>query len=261
MTNRIPSAKRGALLASLAVMALIMARRARLPARQDPTPQQTISAAEEIKRIRGLERDQKPAANPARALLALTFFVPRQTLDGLLYGAQRGVGVFADPEFIARAEEFFFIVDRKLGWYPRMTLGSGVTPISGAALFYRDGDRSAAIKGGYNAAEKWETEAQVGYQWRRGETSSLSALLSGAINRDDDLQFFGIGSDPGTDERSFFIAGVNADNADYSQRREQVRLSLGMESMEAWQINLTSLYPEEGDLELGRNPGTGVRSG
>ena len=76
----------------------------------------------------------------------------------------------------------------------------------------------------YKNADKWETASQLTYEFLR-ENGLWTIARSGLNQRENDLEFFEIGSRPEADKRYFFLPTANADHSTYFQRREQEKVA------------------------------------
>jgi len=144
-------------------------------------------------------------------------------------------GILGDPELIAQVEDFFYIVDDKLGWYPGVVFSSGLTPLYGLNLFYKAGSGHATWDGAYNNDDQWRTGVELSYM-----RPSWNTVLSGRIERDNDQVFFGIGTDPINDVRSFFLPDASAGQGNFFQRRAYVRLETSLRFAEFWDLVYTT---------------------
>ena len=163
--------------------------------------------------IRGIERHEKRRGDTIRHVVNAGLFIPRHAIDGLLYPVSFGIG-HADE-----IEDVLFFFDDRLGWYPLLEAASGFSPIYGLKTFYKGDQFGVSLKGKYASGERWETKAKMSYS-HETDRAAWEVDLAGFIEKDDSRDFFGIGSDPMNDPRSFFLPNTDFDNGAYFQRRE-----------------------------------------
>ena len=186
-----------------------------------------VVGAAEDENVRGVEREGRPALRPWRPLLGVVFFLPRHALDRLILGGERTAGILADPEFIARVEDFFYLIDDRLAWYPRLQLASGVTPLVGANLSDQGEGPRGTTYGALHSDQTWELGGDVSHSWERGNAVWTASLVA-AVHPDDDLVFYGIGPNPKNDLRSAFLETPAEDHGFYRQQRQHLRFTLAV---------------------------------
>lgn len=186
--------------------------------------------------IRGIERNEKRRSDTIRHVINAGLFIPRHAIDGLLYPVSYGIG-HADE-----IEDILFFFDDKLGWYPLLESASGFSPLYGLKVRYNDERFGVSLRGRYASGERWESKAKMSYS-HETDGAAWEIGLAAFIEQDDNRDFFGIGSDPMNDPRSFFISpNADFDNGAYFQRRENIQLTFSLRPSAKWKLLFTNFY-------------------
>ena len=85
--------------------------------------------------IRGIEREEKHITDLDRQGATALLYLPKQFLNGTLWGIGKTASVVSDPEFIEKVEDILYIYERKLAWFPIVDYNSGFRPGYGVGLY------------------------------------------------------------------------------------------------------------------------------
>lgn len=177
--------------------------------------------------IRGVEKKEVKAVDPALTVLAGVFYIPRQIVDGTLYGVGKTVEVVSDKEFIEKVKDILYLYERKLLWFPIVGYASGFRPTYGGGLYYKDGGKQALFRATMYDAHYWSVSLKGSHTQDIGWASWKNSLL-GAVETKNDRRFYGIGADPHNDPRSAFIA--QNEYGVYTENRRKFQWGSGLES-------------------------------
>lgn len=190
--------------------------------------------------VRGVERERRSADYTLRKAIVKGLYLPREVVRGILLSTGKSVIVISEDNFIARAEDFFFVFDKKVGWYPSVLLSSGFSPYYGLNLFYRDDSKSVLLGGRYRNRFKSELHAKVNYNGLINDKVWQISLLS-LSDRFNDQIFFGFGANPVTDSRNNFKV-TSEEFGRYFQERIKFQAVLGFRPSEKLELFYTSFY-------------------
>lgn len=191
--------------------------------------------------VRGLEQAEEKGFNPFRPVGRFLYFLPKQISYGIRYASGYGAGLINDPKFIETIEDFFFSDDKSFGWYPIANFTSGLRPRIGANIFYKYNKFRILVRGKIADEEKYQSELRLSYRLKSGN-NIWRFTLSGISEYDDDQLFYGIGADPRTDERSFFLPEPAFDYGIYFQNQQKLQLVIGNRPAPNWEYYLTSTF-------------------
>ena len=191
--------------------------------------------------LRGISRDEAKGFNPLSPVWNTLIYIPRQ-LNYLIRSASGyGFRFLKDPQIFNTFEDFFFSDNRNFGWYPVVTIVSSFRPRIGVHIFYDHKNVEALLKAKIADEEKYKTEAIFSYQFKTGKTR-WRLTLSGLVEYDDDREFYGIGANPLSDSRSFFLENRENDHGIFFQRRQKIRFIFGFRPYTKWRFFLTNYY-------------------
>ena len=122
-------------------------------------------AIKNYQNIRGVVRKRRSADYTLRKILASGLYLPREAVRGILHSTGKSASVISDEKFIARTEEFFFVLDKRVGWFPSVLLSSGFSPYYGLNLFYRDDGKSVLLSGRYR--NRYKSGMQLKFNYSR----------------------------------------------------------------------------------------------
>lgn len=191
--------------------------------------------------IRGIEQARQHADTGVRAVIDGMFFVPRYALSTLFYVGGYAGRKITSPEVMERIERIVFIYERRLGWYPTLSLESGTTPLGGVNLFYHGEQTKFNLGSSYADQEKWSLSGHLKHELEIGQTA-LEIKLSGLLTKEENREFYGIGNDPQNDPRTPFLAAPAAEYGLYTQRRGRVELKLEARPNHDWEFLFTSFF-------------------
>lgn len=201
--------------------------------------------------VRGAVRERRFGDYTLRKIISAGLYIPREAVKGILSSTGKSASVIYDEKFIARAEEFFFILDKRVGWFPSILLSSGFSPYYGLNLFYRDDSKSVLVGGRYRNRYKSGLQAKFNYNVIINEKIWQLSLLS-LSDRFNDQSFFGFGANPQTDSRNNFKV-ASEEFGRYFQKRIKFQAVLGFRPSEELELFYTSFYQkrEIGDSAIG----------
>lgn len=185
--------------------------------------------------IRGLERRAAPGFHPLRPLWRGLTYVPRQMAYGIQYASGYASQIIDDPKFIDNLEDFFVSKDHSLGWYPILTLTSGIRPKGGVHFFIKRGNWQTIFRGTYADEEKYQTRMRISGRIRRPQ-KIWQFSFEYNFRYDDDLEFYGFGNNPRADQRSHFLTAPRAEYGVYFQRWWTINFTAGLRLNEHWEF-------------------------
>lgn len=203
----------------------------------------TYNSNREYENLRGIERKSKDGSRAFKTTVNAVLFIPRTVTDGLLYSAGYGANLIGDSKFIEKTENILYFYNRQLGWYPIVSISSGSNPAAGAAVFFRNKSRGISIAGAYGGSEFWASQIKTFYIFRTGETV-WKISFSGRINKRDDYEFYGFGSDPSSDPRNSFNTDASEEFVLFAQRLLRTPLVIGMRPSSKWEFFYAGFYQE-----------------
>ncbi len=201
------------------------------------------TAKQEYRRLRGLEKDRKDYTAPFRTAANILVFVPRTIFSGVLYTTGYGPHLIDDSNFIEKFDDFFYLYQKKIGWYPVFDFSSGSPLAYGATVFYRQKPFGISAGGYYANQSLWKAKVRLLEAFRVGH-SVVQFNLSGSILTRDDYKFHGFGADPENDSRNAFRPDRNDDFGIYQQRLSRMLLVIGLRPTSRWQFFYTGFYQE-----------------
>lgn len=204
--------------------------------------------------FRGTVRKHRSADFIVRKIIASGLYIPRETIKGILQSTGKSASVISDEKFIAHAEDFFFVLDKRAGWFPSVVLSTGFAPYYGLNLFYRDDSKSIVLSGRYRNRYKSGWQAKYNQEGIIDEKVWKISFLALA-DRFNDQSFFGFGAVPQTDSRNIFKTG-SEEFGRYFQKRIKYQAVFGIRPSKKLELFYTSYYQKR---ELG-NSGISSRS-
>jgi hypothetical protein len=191
--------------------------------------------------LRGLEYYKPPRGNGARRAANLLLAPPRLLLDGLLSMTAKGVYVVGDTDLIEHLEPIFTFYDRRIGWYPQISLTNVTKSAVGATLFNQRRWGRISLGGRYRNASIWNVKARVG---RTAETrlGRWKLDLTAQWDNRDDYEFHGFGADPLTDDRNPYLSGAPESYGLFTQKIMKVQLLNGVRLSPDWEFIYSVFY-------------------
>ena len=147
----------------------------------------SIYSSDSTPNIRGTVGNQTLAQDKFRSFLNYLFFIPRKTIDGILYSSVYGARMIWGAREIERADEYFLKTKRKLVWYPIVVLDSDLRINVGASFLYRRKRAGLSFKGDYTSRNKWESELNLTYLISK--RYGVWKIKTGGIIEEDDAPF------------------------------------------------------------------------
>ena len=190
--------------------------------------------------VRGIVREEVSPDDYYRNLISAGLYPARVILNGVLYSTGKSTSVITDEKFIARVEDFFYILERKIGWMPSAIYVSGFQPYYGINLFYQDDHFTTMIGGKYRDENKWGRKAGITYTDITGEKVWQYNFLF-VNDKMNDRHFFGFGADPSTDARNKFQPERDEYGV-YSQERLKYQAIIGVRSSVNRELYYTVFY-------------------
>ena len=191
--------------------------------------------------VRGIEQEEENRYKFLQPALDAFLYFPRQLNYGIHYASGYGAELINDPKFIDRIEDFFFTDDRKFGWYPAFDFISGFRPRVGVNLIFKSNNYQALAKGKYADRVKYKTEARFSFRFKRNNRIWRFTLIN-FVEYDDDRVFYGIGSNPTTDTRSFFLNNPKKEYGVFIQRSNKFQLLSGLRLFNNWEYFFSTSY-------------------
>ncbi|RMH95532.1 MAG: hypothetical protein D6681_12910 [Calditrichaeota bacterium] len=201
--------------------------------------------------IRGLEHPVNHGTPIWGKIYSALLFLPRITLDGLMYSTGYGAHLIDDTRFVEKIQDFLYLYKRRIGFYPIATFSSGTKIATGLTLFYRQRPFGAAVGAYYHGRSLWGVRFNGLYSLRKGDTV-WQFRFSGKIKKRSDYEFHGLGPNPHQDPRNAFRSG-GKDFGLFAQRLVRIQISLGLRPARRWEIFYTGMYQER-RISLPHNP-------
>ncbi len=177
--------------------------------------------------LRGAEQEESRMLDPLGSGLSAVTYVPRQIINGTLYGAGYTAARLSDKDFVRKVKDILYFYDEKLLWFPIVSYGSGFRANYGGGLYYKDGGARALARATLHDSNYWS------YSFKPSYTSSLGSLtwknsMLFLAEKKDDKRYYGIGSHPHDDSRSAFIGAK--DYGIYTETRKKIQWSSSLSS-------------------------------
>jgi hypothetical protein len=198
--------------------------------------------------IKGIERDEKRSDRFLRGSLNTVLFIPRVAFDIVLRSAGYSTALLDEKNIVKSFENFFYLYERKLGWYPLFNIVTGSPHGFGAAIFYKDNYFGAVFKGAYSNDYIWGLKGDISYTFFKSKYV-WKLKLTGRVQNDDNYRFYGIGPNPKTDPRSYFLPGTDQLFGFFFQRRVNIDFNLGVRPSANWEVFLTLFFQKRNILE------------
>jgi hypothetical protein len=183
------------------------------------------------------------------------FFIPRETVNGLLYATGRGLQFATDPDVVETVESILYFHKYKAGWHPLFNIDGDWNLEIGAKVFYRDDHFASSIRGKYIKPKHWKAGAKLGLR-NKNTAMPWEIEVSGEVMERDDREYYGIGHHPATDPRSYFLPDAEDESGEYFQRLKRLQLIAGIETHSPWTLRwyiqerfIRSLEKEKGDID------------
>ena len=176
----------------------------------------------------------------------MLLFVPRTLIDGLLYCGVYSGQLIDDSNVVSSLQEIFSGKGRAVGLYPVFAAGSG--PAIGATLFYTSNAFGVTAGGAYGNSDRWGAKVAGHYSLTTGKTAWNLQVAAEILDRDN-YEFYGFGSDPGSDPRNQTLLGPSREFVTYSQKLTRAPLALGVRPSSDWEAFYTFYYQER-ELDL-----------
>lgn len=200
--------------------------------------------------LRGLEKEEKRGLDPARNTASAVLYVPKQLLNGMLYGTAETADYTTDPEFIRKVKDILYLYKRKLAWFPVLDYASGFRPSYGAGLYYKEKNFRSIFLGSLHDANHWELRARSSYIHNL-DNFSWKTSLGGVLERKDDNRFYGIGADPKNDPRNRFLA--DADYGVFTAEKRRIEWKTRFSNTDnRWKFGYMGYYQRQDFEEQGR---------
>jgi len=214
---------------------------------EDTETSEKTAETEEQKfmRLRGLEQEKETDRAKLRKFANKLLAIPRYTVDALFLTTGFGAYLFDDVEsrFVERIEDFLYLYQRKLSWYPAVLYSSGAGLSYGATVAYRQKPFKADVGGYYGGGEFWESTAKCTYDFSAGDMD-WQIYLAGNIKKRSNYRYYGFGADPENDSRNMFSPDAVKDFGIYAQQRSRLLLNLSMRPSRELRFSYTGFYQE-----------------
>ena len=175
--------------------------------------------------LRGIEQQETQPQDAPLALLAGVLFVPRQMVDGTLYGVGKTAEYLSDKDFIEKVKDILYLHEPELLWFPIVWYASDFRPTYGAGLYYKNGGIRSLFRGMIHDSNYGSFSLKNNYihdiEW-----GSWKSSLLGVIEKKNDRRFYGLGASPKNDSRNTFLA--NNDFGTYTEDRRKIQWSTGL---------------------------------
>jgi hypothetical protein len=184
----------------------------------------------------------QPLVGVTTTATVAALYLPKRLYEGLLF-AYAASSQALEPERIGQVKEYFDPKGNPWGWYPIFIGASDWRLRAGAKVFYkrkvfRSSYRLTAT--GYN---KWEQRISVTLRDRKKEHVGQ---INFSLNhyKDDDMHFYGIGSYPESDERSFYLPNNIDDFTRFSQEVLRLQTIFAIRTSRLFQARYTYYYQQ-----------------
>ena len=179
------------------------------------------------KEIRGIERAATPAFYTPRKVLHAIFWLPRFTIDAMLRSTAFSAVFIDEKRIFKKFEDFFYLYEDKLAWFPVLNIVSGSPRGLGVNLTYHSHYFTSQAKGVYNNNDIWGLKGALSYIFFR-HNYFWQFDVETRLETDDNFRFYGIGPDPQNDPRSYFLPDTDAERGIYAQRRLHLHANIGV---------------------------------
>lgn len=182
--------------------------------------------------VRGVEKKEQYPGDTARSAAAAGLYVPRQVVKGVFTGTAKAASELSDPDFIRRVKDILYLYKHDLMWFPILDYNSGFRPSSGAGLYYKTSQLKALVKGTVYDSDLWSASAKLSHFHTFDNSLQWENSISGLMQKQDDLHFYGFGADPKNDSRNNFLS--NQDYGTFSEDRRKLQWSSTLSPKDTW---------------------------
>ncbi|MCB2200127.1 hypothetical protein KQI63_12020 [bacterium] len=178
-------------------------------------------------------------------------YVSRQLYKGVLLAFDYGVTA-VEPERIIQLKDYFDLPESPWGWYPIVVGTSYYRVKLGSKVYYRSKTFGGSVSGAIAGMDKWTSRVRFTLR-DASERQVRQVNLTLSRRQDDDMQFYGIGSNPRRDPRSHFKPGTKEEYGIFHQDFQQAQLIFGLRASEylefrgTWVLQKRRLFLTGGD--------------
>jgi len=186
---------------------------------------------------------QRPASEPgdvARYVGSALLYVPRVFVDLAFLGTAVAAGVIANEQVVPRVQELVQTTTPggRILVFPTAFVETGRPFNVGARMIATTRSAATSIRVGFGGIDDTVLESRFVYE--------IDAPLKGAINvellhqRQDALDYIGVGQEPETDPRNQFRAGASSTEALYFERRTRAIVGVGYRLSDSMHLQLST---------------------
>jgi len=206
--------------------------------------------------VRGIERPAEDPSDAARAIGGVVLYLPRAMVDVAFFATGAAAGVLQDRQVVPRVRDLLFSPGGEIGVFPTLFAETGAHANVGARMIARTGQAATMVRAGYGGSDEVVIEARVRLAARLPLPFALD--LEVLHDRSTDLDYLGIGQEPGEDERNLFVGAER--EALYREKKTRwivglgVRLSDDLELLVSSSLTLRRVDdpPDAGPLAINR---------
>jgi len=200
--------------------------------------------------IRGTLVEETKSFDGFRKAADAGLYLPRQLVNGTLYGGGKIAAALSDPDFIDWVEELLYLYERDLAWFPILDYASGTRVISGGGLYYHhEGIKAVTRMSGYDS-HYWTFDSKVSYERELGGQARWKGTIRALLEEKDNRRFFGFGGDPENDPRNRFLSDTDAGT--YSEDRRKIQWQSTFYPHEKWGISYLGFLQRRSFRDHGR---------
>lgn len=182
--------------------------------------------------VRGIERPAEDPTDAARAAGGVLLYLPRAMLDVVFFATGAAAGVLQDRQVVPRVRDLLFSPGGEIGVFPTLFAETGGHANVGARMVARTGQAATMLRTGYGGSDELVLEARI--RLAAGLPLPVALDLEALHDRSTDLDYLGVGQEPGEDARNLFVG--------------EAREALYRETKTRWIVGLGARLSE--DLEL-----------
>lgn len=213
------------------------------------TPADTLlTADEEYMSVRGLEQKKTYGDETLRSVTNKVLYIPRKITRGVFVSAGHGAYLIDESKIIEKSSDFFYLYERRIGWYPVIDYSASSGFSGGAKLFYNNMPFGSSLGGYYGQNGLWQAKFNAVHSGLIRD-SVWRLKFTGKIKNRENLKFYGFGPNPENDARNVFNPGRAEDYGLFAQRLSRLQLVSGIRPAERWELFYTVFYQKR-DLSV-----------
>ena len=215
---------------------------------ESATADTLVTADQVYMHVRGLEQKKTAGDETIRSVTNNFLYIPRKIARGIFVSAGHGAYLIDESKIIEKTSDFFYLYERRIGWYPVIAYSASSGIAGGAKLFYNRMPFGSSLGGYYGQNGLWQAKFNAVHSGQLGE-NVWRLKFTGKIKNRENLKFYGIGSHPKNVSRNVYNTGREEDYGLFAQRLSRLQLVAGIRPAERWELFYTVFFQKR-DLSI-----------